>query len=280
MLNIKLALFLLVFISSMINASTMFTLSNIKKVYPVVEILGKKVPQSYKSMIYEELKTITDELQIDTNGYDQRSLAVIVSEIKLDKKVIVNIELLIGEEVKRIDGDDKIFALTYQYKGHFLFSEGDDLEDKFEDILDELLLKFSKQYKEENKEFTKVATNDKDFALDMGYETNFDEAVKKSKKSDKNIMLVLVSNFCPWCRKFEKRVLMKKEVNTIIQKNYIPLIINREKNNFPKQFDIGFTPIVHFIDYKTQKSYKNVIGYNNKDEFLYIITTDGNSTKN
>ena len=197
----------------------MFTLSNIKKVYPVVEIFSKVVPQTYKNTIYEELKTITDELKIDTKGYDQRSLAVIVSEIKLDKKVIINIELLVGEEVKRIDGDDKIFALTYQDKGHFIFSEGDDLEDKFEDILDDLLLKFSQQYEEENKEFKKVAIKAKDFALNMGYETNFDEAVKKSKKLHKNVMLVLVSNFCPWCRKFEQRVLMKKEVNEIIQKN-------------------------------------------------------------
>ena len=87
-------------------------------------------------------------------------------------------------------------------------------------------------------------------------------------------MLVLVSNFCPWCRKFEQRVLLKKEVNDLIQKNYIPLILNKEKDPFPKEFDTGFTPIIHFIDYKTQKSYKNVIGYNNKDEFTYILKTD------
>ena len=132
----------------------------------------------------------------------------------------------------------------------------------------------TKQNIEENKKITKVVIDEHNFASEKKYETNYQEEVKKSKKLHKNIMLVLVSNYCPWCRKFEQRVLLKKEVNAIIQKNYIPLIINREKEPFPKEFDTGFTPIVHFIDYKTQKSYKNVIGYNNKDEFTYILKTD------
>jgi thioredoxin-related protein len=191
---------------------------------------------------------------------------------------MINIELIIGEEVKRLDNNEKTFALTYQNMGHFILKDGDDLEDVFEDTLDTMLAKFSEQYIEENKKLTKVVINEENFASEMKYETNYDAAVKKSKKLQKNIMLVLVSNFCPWCRKFEQRVLLKNEVNALIQKNYIPLILNKEKDPFPKEFDTGFTPIIHFIDYKTQKSYKNVIGYNNKDEFTYILRSD-NSVK-
>ena len=252
----------------------MFTLSGFNKLYLVVEIDGKTVPQTYKSTILESLKTVTDDLKIDTNGYDPRSLAVLVNETKVNETTVVNIQLLIGEEVKRLDSDENTFALTYQTMGHFLFNAGDDLEDVFEDTFDMMLSKFSYQYIEENKKITKVVIDEKNFASEMKYETNYEEAVKKSKKFQKNIMLVLVSNYCPWCRKFEQRVLLKNEVNALIQKNYIPLIINREKESYPKEFDTGFTPIVHFIDYKTQKSYKNVIGYNNKDEFNYILRTD------
>ncbi|MBT8343293.1 MAG: thioredoxin family protein [Sulfurovum sp.] len=260
--------------NTMLNASTMFTLSAINKLYLVVEIGGKTVPQEYKSTILESLKATTDDLKIDTKGYDPRSLAVLVNEMKVNESTVINIQLLIGEEVHRLGSNDKTFALTYQTMGHFMFNEGDDLEDAFEDTLDTMLAKFSEQYTEENKKITKVVINEENFASEMKYETNYEEAVKKSKKLQKNIMLVLVSNYCPWCRKFEQRVLLKEEVNDIIQKNYIPLILNREKDPFPKEFDTGFTPIVHFIDYKTQKSYKNVIGYNNKDEFTYILKTD------
>ena len=273
-MNIKKVFFVLLFMNTVLSASTMFTLSGINKLYLVVEIGGKTVPQTYKSTILESLKTVTDDLKIDTKGYDPRSLAVLVNEIYVNDTTVINIQLLIGEEVQRLGSDEKTFALTYQTMGHFLFNEGDDLEDAFEDTFDTMLSKFSEQYIEENKKITKVVIDEHNFASEMKYETNYEEAVKKSKKLHKNIMLVLVSNYCPWCRKFEQRVLLKNEVNDLIQKNYIPLILNREKDPFPKEFDTGFTPIVHFIDYKTQKSYKNVIGYNNKDEFTYILKTD------
>ena len=268
-------IFVLAFLSSIIvNASTMYTLSGINKLYLVVEISGKTVSASYKETILESLKDTTDELKIDTKGYDPRSLAVLIGEKVYNETTVVNIQLVIGEEVKRLDNNEKTFALTYQSMGSFTLGEDDELEDVLEDTFDTMLSKFAEQYTEENKKITKVVINEENFASEMKYETNFDEAVKRAKKEQKNVMLVLVSNYCPWCRKFEQRVLLKEEVNAIIQKNYIPLILNREKDPFPKEFDTGFTPIVHFIDHKTQKSYKNVIGYNNKDEFTYILKTD------
>lgn len=270
---LKKILLLVLFTNIILNASTIFTLSGINKLYLVVEIAGKTIPQSYKSTILESLKETTDDLNIDTKGYDPRSLAVIINETKVNDTTVVNVQLLIGEEVTRLGSNEKTFALTYQSMGHFLFNKGDDAEDAVEDTLDMMLMKFSQQYTEENKKITKVVINEENFASEMKYETNYNEAVKKSKKLQKNIMLVLGSHYCPWCRKFEQRVLLKKEVNNMIQKNYIPLILNREKDPFPKEFDTGFTPIVHFIDYKTQKSYKNVVGYNNKDEFTYILKT-------
>ena len=273
-MKLRKILLLVFFTNIIVNASTIFTLSGVNKLYLVVEISGKTIPKSYKSMIMESLKTVTDDLKIDTTGYDPRSLAVLVSETKVNESTLINIQLLIGEEVKRLDNNEKTFALTYQSMDHFLFNDGDDLEDAFEDTFDTMLAKFSEQYIEENKKISKIAIDEHNFASEMGYETNYKEALEKAQKSQKNIILVLVSNFCPWCRKFEQRVLLKNEVNKIVQKNYIPLILNKEKDPFPKEFDTGFTPIIHFIDYKTKKSYKNVIGYNNKDEFTFILKSD------
>lgn len=273
-MKLKTILLSLLLTNIILNASSIYTLSGVNKLYPVVEISGKTIPQSYKSMILESLKATTDDLNIDTKGYDPRSLAVLISENVFNDTIVVTIQLVIGEEVRRMDNNEKTFALTYQSLESFTLNEDDELEDVFEDTFDMMLAKFSEQYIEENKKIAKVVINEENFAAEMKYETNFDEAVKRSKKEQKNIMLVLVSNYCPWCRKFEQRVLLKEEVNSVIQNNYIPVIINREKDPFPKEFDTGFTPIVHFIDYKTQKSYKNVIGYNNKDEFTYILKTD------
>ena len=265
-------LFFLLLFSSALYSSTMYTLSGIKKVYPVIEIMTKKVPQEYKDMIFEELNSTLDDLSIDHTGYDERSFAIIISSIYITKTTsLINIEVLIGEQVKRINSDDKTFAVTYVSKGHFILNDGDDIEDKFEDTLSSLLNKFTKQYEEENKVIKLVEINEDNFASEMKYETSYKEAVKKAKEMKKDIMLVLVTNYCPWCRKFEQRVLLKKYVNDIIQKNYIPLIINKEKDEFPQELNISFSPIVYFINYKTLKSYERVVGYNNREDFLYFL---------
>ena len=263
---------LLLFISSALYSSTMYTLSGIKKVYPVIEIMTKKVPQEYKEMISEELNNSLDSLNIDHTGYDERAFAILVSSIDITKTTsLINIEVLIGEQVKRTDSDDKTFAATYVTRGHFILNEGDDIEDMFEDTLATLLDKFSEQYEEENKTIKLVKITEDNFASEMKYETSYKKAVKKAKEMKKDIMLVLVANYCPWCRKFEQRVLLKEDVNDIIQKNYIPLIINKEKDDFPQELNMSFSPIVYFIDHKTLKSYERVVGYNNREDFLYFL---------
>ncbi|MDF1874677.1 thioredoxin family protein [Sulfurimonas sp. SAG-AH-194-I05] len=266
--------FLLLLISNIACASTMYTLSGVNKVYTVIEIMTKEVPQGYKTLVKEEITSLLNELDIQNKGYDERAFALLVSSIKVDKKSVIILKLIIGEPVYRKTSKEKTFALTYETQSHFIYEEGDNLEDKFEDALSSVLEKFSEQYIEENKPLQKFVINEKNFAQEMNYEVSYKEAVQKAKKMKKNIMLVLVANYCPWCRKFEQRVLLQEKINTLIHKNYIPLILNKEKDSFPKKYNKSFSPIVYFIDYKTLKSYKEVVGYNNKEEFMYIIHKD------
>jgi len=255
----------------LLSAESMFTLTGVTKVYPVVEVSGKRLPTQTKALITELLLETTEELDIDTKGYDQRSLAVLVNELPVGRETLINIRLLIGEQVMRMDQKEKCFAITYDSIEHILYRPGVDMEERIEDAMDTLLSKFAEQYREENIAFEKIAVGDASLAKVLHYETDYEVALKRAKKEHKDIMLVLVANFCPWCRKFEERVLLKKEVDTLIQEHYIPLIINKEKGGFPKELDRGFTPIVHFISYKTAKSYKSVVGYNNRDSFIYLL---------
>ena len=111
----------------------------------------------------------------------------------------------------------------------------------------------------------------KEFAKEVNYETNYEVALKKAKEQKKDIMFFMVANFCPWCVKFEKKVLSKKDTNAQIHKKYIPLIINREEKKFPKVFDSPIVPTIHFVDYETSKIKKTIVGYNKKDVFLDTI---------
>lgn len=111
----------------------------------------------------------------------------------------------------------------------------------------------------------------KEFAKKMQYETNYEIALKKAKKDKKDIMFFMIANFCPWCVKFEKKVLEKKDINKLIHKKYIPLIINKEEKNFPKQFKTPIVPTVYFVDFKTQKIKTKVVGYNSRTLFINEI---------
>lgn len=270
----KLLLSLFLLLTTCLHADTMFTLAGVKKAYPIIEMQASKVPASVKSTIKELLLETTKELGIITAGHNQRALGVIVNQSYIENKILITIKLIIGEQVKRLDSEAKTFALTYNDVQSFIYKEGMEIQDRIEDAMDALLTKFADQYKEENKSFKKVVINEKYFAKELAYETNYKKALSRAKKEKKNVMLVLVSNYCPWCRKFEQRVLLKQEVNKIVQNNYIPLIINKEKEPFPKELNMSFTPIVHFISHKTSKKYQTVVGYNNKDEFLYLIKHD------
>ena len=84
-------------------------------------------------------------------------------------------------------------------------------------------------------------------------------------------MFVMVANFCPWCTKFEKKVLTKKKVDAKIQEKYIPLILNREQKNFPKELDSLLIPTMYFISYENEKVKEKIVGYNNRQDFLNII---------
>ena len=120
--------------------------------------------------------------------------------------------------------------------------------------------------------FTTIfAKNYKEFAKEFKYETSYEVAIKKAAEQKKDLMFVMVANFCPWCSKFEKKVLSKKKMDVKIHEKYIPLIINREENNYPKEFNSPFIPVMYFVDYKTNKIKKKVVGYNNKADFITIV---------
>lgn len=111
----------------------------------------------------------------------------------------------------------------------------------------------------------------RDFAKNMGYETSYELALQKAKKENKDLMLFMITNYCPWCGKMEKRVLAKADVDEALKAKFIPLILNKEEKNFPNRFDIPGSPVLYLIKAETQEVYEKRLGYMNKKEFLNFI---------
>lgn len=268
----------IVWLSLCLHADSFFTLQDVTRVYPVVEIQGADLPKSLNAMIQTALDDTAEELGISTEGYSKRSLAILIKETYAAKTPAVEVRLIIGEPVKRLDADAPVFAITYRNQAVFALN-ADTVAEDIEDAVDDLLQKFADQYQEENKVSKKVKTADAEFARALKYETDFEAAMAKGRKTDKPVMVVLVTNFCPWCRKFEEQILKRSEVNTLVHEKYVPLILNKHKDAFPPALNLAFTPVVHFIDQHSGKSYHHFVGYSEREAFLHWLKTDNNRPK-
>jgi thioredoxin-related protein len=118
---------------------------------------------------------------------------------------------------------------------------------------------------------TNVYAISPDFIKTMGYESTYDKALQKAKKENKNIMMVVVQKSCPWCRKMEKQTLKKKQIDSLIKKRFIPLLVDEASKGYPKKFEAKLFPTTIFIDIKNEKQISKVLGYKNKKEFKKIL---------
>jgi thioredoxin-related protein len=112
------------------------------------------------------------------------------------------------------------------------------------------------------------------FAEKMRYETSYDKAFERAKKENKKVFFLMITNYCPWCSKLEKRVLVKQEIDKAIKENYVPLIINKEEKNFPSKYKAAFTPVIFFVDAKSEEVSYTQVGYLKKSELLHLIKED------
>lgn len=122
--------------------------------------------------------------------------------------------------------------------------------------------------------FTFVVTlfgaNVDDYAKEMGFERDYKTALEKAKKQDKPLMMVLGADYCPWCRKFERKTLSSKSVNEYINKELVALVVDKKFDIkiFPEAFQTQITPRVFFINPHTGKDFFQTAGYVKKKEYM------------
>jgi len=109
-----------------------------------------------------------------------------------------------------------------------------------------------------------------EFASELSYERDYTKALQKAKEQNKLLMLVLVGDYCPWCKKFERKTLKSQEVRTKVSQNFIAVVIDKykDKGKYPEAFYAPVIPAVFFIDPRTEESILETVAYMKKAEFL------------
>lgn len=109
-----------------------------------------------------------------------------------------------------------------------------------------------------------------EFATEVSYERDYNKALKTAKEQNKVLMLVLVGDYCPWCKKFERKTLKSQAVRDAVAKDFIPVVIDKykDKGKYPEAFYAPVIPAVYFIDPRTEKSLVQTVAYMKPVEFL------------
>lgn len=106
----------------------------------------------------------------------------------------------------------------------------------------------------------------------LNYMTNYENAIKKAIDTYKPVMMVIKSTTCPWCKKLENQVLQKEYINESVQISFVPLVLNKDTNEYPKKrFDAKGVPTTFFINPLTYEVFHIVKGYKNHKKFIKEI---------
>jgi len=251
-------------------SQSFYVLTGVKEYDPLVSSVPEL--EIHNEEIREEMLDMSKELKINTLNHPSRVLAFIITKFSVGDTVGYKIDLELGEYMKRDSDNGAIFALSY-IDTHMI-KASHDVEDDLMDTVDEMLSKFSQQYKDDNKQSsaTKSGLTHKNFASHMGYETDYKVALAKAKKEGKKLLIFMSTSYCPWCRKLENRMLSKTDVDRKIKVKFIPLKLNFSRKNFPKQFkEIALTPTLYIVDPKTEKILHQFVGYSNRGELLHVL---------
>jgi len=99
----------------------------------------------------------------------------------------------------------------------------------------------------------------------------YDDALKEAQKDNKLIALTVVSTNCPWCHKLLKETLKDKMVESIINKDFIYVVINKDTTPLPNGITARMVPATFFLDKTGQKLSSPAIGFWEAEDFASYL---------
>ena len=105
-------------------------------------------------------------------------------------------------------------------------------------------------------------------------DVTFKEAVKKAKREHKIVIIKATAPHCRYCAKMDKEVLVDKEINDLLNKEFIVVPVDLSKEELPMGLRVSMTPTFFFVfvdKVKDTFKTKRIPGAWNKEDFFNIL---------
>ncbi len=109
------------------------------------------------------------------------------------------------------------------------------------------------------------------YAAELDWADSYKEAVAKAGEQNKNVMLLVTTETCRWCRKLESTTLKDEKVVARLQKGYISVHVTRDVDDYPCHLKVKGVPTTFFLDVSGKPLIKKVIGYWNAEDYLSFL---------
>ena len=103
-------------------------------------------------------------------------------------------------------------------------------------------------------------------AVELGWSHEYKKGLKEAKKEHKLVYVLITSENCGWCRKFERTTLQNKEIKKRLQREFITIHLSREWDDVPSLFQTSPIPRHYFVDANGEILYSS-LGYRNVEMF-------------
>ncbi len=100
----------------------------------------------------------------------------------------------------------------------------------------------------------------------VDWQTNYHTAIKVAKEQNKRVYMLIVSDDCRWCRKFERTTLKDKKILQRLNEKYVLLHLSRDKDHIPNKFKTAPIPRHYFLT-STGKEVYPVVGFRPVEDF-------------
>jgi thioredoxin-related protein len=105
---------------------------------------------------------------------------------------------------------------------------------------------------------------------DMKWEQDYDKALATAKSDKKLVMVDVYTDWCGWCKRLDRDVYAKAEVQSKLEKNFVSVKLNPEKSRvgaeLARKFGTHAYPHIVFLDAEGKKV-DEILGYRSADDF-------------